>query len=62
MAIKEELENKTEEEKEDPALLEEEEITEDILWAGIGKIKMIYDKVDENSEVLFFDNGHSYNI
>ena len=51
MAIREELEKKTEEEKTAGGLLDDKEITEDIIWAGVQKIKAIYDRVDENDEV-----------
>ena len=51
MAIKEELEKKIEEEKTAGGLLDDLDITEDIIWAGVQKIKTIYDRVDENDEV-----------
>ena len=51
MAIKEELEKKIEEEKTAEGLLDGLDITEDIIWAGVQKIKTIYDRVDENDEV-----------
>ena len=51
MAIKEELEKKIEEEKTAEGLLDDLDITEDIIWAGVQKIKTIYDRVDENDEV-----------
>ena len=51
MAIKEELEKKIEEEKTAGGLLDDLDITEDIIWAGVQKIKTMYDRVDENDEV-----------
>lgn len=50
LAIKQELEKVKE--PEDDGMLNVEEITEDLVWAGEQKIKMIFDKVDENDEVI----------
>lgn len=55
MAIRDELEveKKTEDENETDSMLKGEEITEDIIWAGCQKIKTIYERADENNEVVF---------
>ena len=51
MAIRDELEKKTEDVDVGGGLLKDDEIDEEIIWAGVKKIKLIYDRVDENDEV-----------
>ena len=53
VALRDEIDNSAVQENGggDDKLLKDEEITEDLIWAGIQKIKLIYDRSDENSEV-----------
>lgn len=50
MAIKQEF-DKGDDDKENEGMLKEEEVTEDLIWAGDHKIKLIYEKSDDNNEV-----------